>query len=201
MLNDPGAGTGAQQRENAEPTERIRPIPVAAAAVTLAMVLFGVAYLLSTESLGSAALGDRRTVADLAGTAAGAAQPADGKALYAAHCAACHQPDGKGLSGVFPPLDGAEWVNGDERLVSNILLHGVTGEIEVMGTTYKGAMPAFGHLGDAQLAAVASWVRSQWSNRSPPIDAAAFALEREASARTAPFEGGAGLKALAAGTR
>src|SRR5690606_30648055 len=94
MLNDPDARTGAQQRENAEPTERIRPIPLAAAAVTLAVVLFGVGYLLSSESLGNAALGDRRTVADLAGASAVPAQAADGKALYAAHCAACHQPNG-----------------------------------------------------------------------------------------------------------
>jgi len=199
MLNDPDARTGAQQRENAEPSERIRPIPLAAAAVTLAMVLFGVGYLLSSESLGSAELGDRRTVADLAG--APPAQAADGKALYAAHCAACHQATGKGLSGVFPPLDGSEWVNGDARVVSNILLHGVTGEIEVMGASYQGAMPAFGHLDDAQLAALASWIRSQWSNRAPAIDAAAIALERKAGARDGPFNGGAELKALAARTR
>jgi mono/diheme cytochrome c family protein len=201
VLNDPGARTDAQQRENVEPSERVRPIPLAAAAVTLAMVLFGVGYLLSSESLGSAELGDRRTVADLAGAPAASGQAADGRALYAAHCAACHQPNGKGLAGVFPPLDGSEWVNGDARLVSNILLHGVSGEIEVTGVAYRGAMPAFGHLGDAQLAAVASWVRSQWSNRSPPVDAAAFARERKASARSAPFDGGAEVKALAARSR
>src|SRR5690606_14515382 len=123
---------------------------------------FGVGYLLSSESLGSAALGDRRTVADLAGAPAGGAQATDGKALYAAHCAACHQPGGRGLPGVFPPLDGSEWVNGDPRVVSNILLHGVTGEIEVKGATYRGAMPSFGKLADAELAAIVSWVRGQW---------------------------------------
>lgn len=201
MLNDPDARTAAQQREHSEPSERVRPIPLAAAAVTLAMVVFGVVYLLTSESLGNAELGDRRTVADLAGAPATPGKAADGKALYAAHCAACHQPNGKGLSGVFPPLDGSEWVNGDVRLVSNILLHGVSGEIEVMGVAYRGAMPAFGHLDDAQLAAVASWVRSQWSNRSPPVEAAAFAREREASARSVPFEGGAEVGALVARNR
>lgn len=201
MLNDPDAPTGAQRRENLEPTEHIRPIPLAAAAVTLAMVLFGVGYLLSSESLGSAALGDRRTVADLAGAPAGGTQATDGKALYAAHCAACHQPGGTGLPGVFPPLDGSEWVNGDPRVVSNILLHGVTGEIEVKGATYRGAMPSFGKLADAELAAIASWVRGQWSNKAAPIDAATFERERKAASRTTPFAGGAELKALAAQSR
>ncbi len=201
MLNDPGAPTGAQQREQVEPTERIRPIPMAAAAVTLAMVLFGVGYLLTSEPLGDAELGDRRTVADLAAARPAPGAAADGRALYAAHCAACHQPGGKGLPGVFPPLDGSEWVNGDVRVVSNILLHGVTGAIQVAGATYRGAMPGFGKLGDAELAAVATWIRGQWSNRASPIDAATFERERKAGTRTTPFDGGAELKALAAQSR
>lgn len=201
MLNDPGASTGAQRRENAEPSEYIRPIPLAAVAVTLAMVLVGVVYLLLSESFGSPELGDRRTVADLAGAPGASAKGADGKALYAAHCAACHQPTGKGLPGVFPPLDGSEWVIGDERVVSNILLHGVTGEIEVAGAKYNGAMPAFDKLADAELAAIASWVRSQWSNKAPAIDAASFERERKAGARSTPFAGGAELKALASQSR
>jgi len=82
----------AQQRENADPEERIRPVPLVAAAITLAMVLFGVGYIFLSEPFGNAALGDRRTVADLSGPAPAAAGAAvDGKALFAAQCAACHQ--------------------------------------------------------------------------------------------------------------
>ena len=199
MLNEPGAKTGAQRRENAEPSEYIRPIPLAAVGVTLVMVLFGVGYLLFSESFGSAALGDRRTVADLAGAPAVAASGADGKALFAAPCAACHQARGAGVPGVFPPLDGSEWVNGSSRILSNILLHGVSGEIEVKGVTYKGSMPAFGQLADAELAAIATWVRGQWSNRSDAIEPAVFEAARKADARTTPFTGGAELRALAGG--
>ena len=97
---------------------------------------------------------------------------------------------------MFPPLDGSEWVAGDERVVVNILLHGVSGEISVMGASYKGAMPPFKQLGDAELAAVASYIRAEWSNKAGAIKPELFAAERKASTRSTPFNGGAELKAL-----
>ena len=109
-------------------------------------------------------------------------------------------PNGKGLPGVFPPLDGSEWVNGDLRVLVNIVLHGVSGEISVMGQTYKGAMPAFGQLGDAELAAVLSHVRSTWSNTSGPVAVEQVEKERKAKLRTAPFTSGDEVKALTAKT-
>lgn len=188
----------AQERENAEPEERIRPVPLAAAAITLAMVLFGVVYIFISEPFGNVGLGDRRTVADLSGPVPAAAGAAvDGKAVFAAQCAACHQATGKGLPGVFPPLDGSEWVQGDARTVANILLHGINGKISVAGADYNGAMPSFQQLSDAELAAVASHVRSTWSNKAPALSATLFEQERKASTRTTPFEGGAALQALA----
>ncbi|GGH61279.1 hypothetical protein GCM10010975_24790 [Comamonas phosphati] len=190
---------GAQQRENADPEERIRPVPLLAALITVGMVLFGVLYIFLSEPFGSPALGDRRTLADLSGPGPAAGGAVDGKALFAAQCAACHQATGKGLPGVFPPLDGSEWVQGDPRILANILLHGISGEIEVAGQKYQGAMPAFPQLGDAELAAVVSHVRSAWSNKADAVPASLFEAERKASTRTTPFEGGAALKALAGG--
>lgn len=129
------------------------------------------------------------------GAAGGAG--ADGKAIFAAQCAACHQATGKGLPGVFPPLDGADWVQGDPRLLTNILLHGITGEITVNGTKFSGAMPSFAQLSDGELAAVASFVRNNWSNKAEPIAPDFVAQERQAGAeRKTPFEGEATLKAL-----
>lgn len=199
MAIHPPSPHRAQQRENAEPEERTRPIPLVVAAVTLVMVAFGVVYILLSDSFGNSQLGDRRTVADLSGPVpAAAGAVADGKQLFAAHCVACHQATGKGLPGVFPPLDGSEWVLGDARTLANILLHGINGELEVAGTTYKGAMPAFQQLGDAELAALASHVRSSWSNKAAALKPELFEQERKASTRTTPFEGGAALKALTA---
>ena len=199
MSNESDPGHRAQQRENAEPEERIRPVPLVVAAVTLAMVLFGVIYILMSDPFGNAELGDRRTIADLSGPAPAAPGAAvDGKQVFTAHCVACHQATGKGLPGVFPPLDGSEWVHGDARTLANILLHGIEGEIDVEGVTYKGAMPAFPQLADAELAAVATYIRSSWSNKSEALAPELFEKERKASTRTTPFEGGAALKALAA---
>jgi mono/diheme cytochrome c family protein len=199
MTQDIDPSNKAQERENAEPEERIRPVPLLAIAITVAMVLFGVVYILTSEPFGTPELGDRRTVADLSGPVPAAAGAAvDGKAVFAAQCAACHQATGKGLPGVFPPLDGSEWVQGDARTVANILLHGITGKITVAGADYSGAMPSFQQLGDAELAAVASYIRSEWSNKAEPVPASLFAQERKASTRTTPFEGGEALKALTA---
>jgi mono/diheme cytochrome c family protein len=197
MLNHASAPSPAQAREQAEPSERSQPIPLIVAAITLAMVISGAAYILLSEPFGQPGFGDRRTLADLSGPVA-VAGAADGKQVFSANCVACHQASGKGLPGVFPPLDGSEWVAGDERVVANILLHGVTGDITVAGNSFKGSMPSFQQLGDAELAAVATYIRSNWGNKAAPIQASVFAAERKAAARKAPFNGGAELKALAA---
>ena len=103
-----------------------------------------------------------------------------------------------GVAGVFPPLAGAEWVLGDEKVLTSILLHGVNGELVVKGTTYNGAMPAFGTLPDEEIAAVLTHIRSEWGNQAPPITAATVAAQREATkAQSGPYAGGAALTALA----
>ena len=194
MSQDPV--TRAQQRENEDPEEAVRPMPVAALLVAAAMVVWAVVYILSTEPLTLSQFGDQRTRAELSGPVAAAGGAVDGKALYAAQCAACHQPTGAGLPGVFPPLDGSEWVQGEPRVLANILLHGITGEITVKGNKYQGAMPAFPQLSDAELAGIASFIRSNWSNKAEPLQAELFAKERADGSRTTPFEGEAALKAL-----
>ena len=192
------AESRAQRREHEDPEEAIRPMPLSARLIAVFMILWAVVYILYSEPLTNSRFGDQRTLAELSGPAPGAAAAGgavDGAAIFAAQCAACHQATGKGLPGVFPPLDGSEWVHGEPRILANILLHGVTGEIEVEGQTYQGAMPAFAQLSDAELAGVASYIRSAWSNQAEPLTAELFATERK-SERSTPFEGGAALKAL-----
>jgi mono/diheme cytochrome c family protein len=115
--------------------------------------------------------------------------------VFGARCAACHQVTGLGVPGVFPPLAGSEWVLGDEKVVIRILLHGIAGEIEVKGVSYNGAMPAFKSVGDEELAAVMSYIRSDWGNQAPRIVARSVAEGREATKdRTEPFKGGQDFK-------
>ena len=194
------APTPAQLRETADPTERSQPIPLLVAGITLAMVLAGASYILFSEPFGVPGLGDRRTLADLR-PAAGATGAVDGKQVFAANCVACHQAAGAGVPGVFPPLDGSEWVQGEPRVLANILLHGVEGELTVKGTTYKGSMPSFARLGDAELAAVASYVRASWGNHAAAVPADLIAAARKQNPRDKPFSGGAELATLAAGSR
>ncbi len=187
----------AQQRESVDPEERIRPMPLLPALIAIGMVAFGIIYIMASGPYSRPWMGDERTLADLQAKPAGGDGGAavDGAALFAANCAACHQATGQGLPGVFPPLDGSEWVHGSPKVLANILLHGIDGEITVKGTKYKGLMPAFAQLSDAEIAGVATHIRNTWSNKGEPVTADVVAQERK-SGRTTPFEDEAALKAL-----
>lgn len=107
--------------------------------------------------------------------------PIDGAALYATTCAACHQATGQGVPGAFPPLDGSAYVqsNNVDRLAS-IMLYGLKGPISVKGTQYNNIMmPQGGVLKDEELAAVATYIRSTWSNKSGPVEVSVFANMRK----------------------
>jgi cytochrome c oxidase subunit II len=108
--------------------------------------------------------------ADGASAAAGAAAPvaASGSDLYAANCAACHQPTGAGLPPAFPALAGSSLVVGDAAGLIEVLLKGRPGT----------AMAAFAHLPDADIAAIATHVRSSWGNSAAAVTPDAVAAAR-----------------------
>lgn len=193
-----------ERRENSDPYELETPVPVAILVLVAAMVAFGMIYILTASLDGPAELGDNRTPSALmakpAASEPAAREPAlaDGAAVYAARCAACHQANGQGLAGAFPPLAGSEWVTGDAMRLAKILLHGVQGPITVKGVTYNGAMPSFkDQLDDAAIAAVASYARSQWGNGAAPVAADAVAEARaQSTSRNTPWNGEAELAAM-----
>jgi mono/diheme cytochrome c family protein len=189
--------TPQQKREHADPDEGSRPLPWFLTMFLGAMAMWGAFYIYATPSGEESSYGDQRTVAALRPPvkAAGAAAAVDGKQLYGSKCAACHQATGLGVSGVFPPLAGSEWVVGDEKILTHILLHGVTGEMEVKGTVYKGVMPAWKTMSDDELAAVMSHIRSDWGNQAAPIKPDTVKAQREATkARNEPYKGGQELQ-------
>lgn len=109
-----------------------------------------------------------------------AAGPADprvaGKRFYTQVCVTCHQANGMGVPGVYPPLVGSEWVIGSEERVIRILLHGLTGPVTVNDATYNGVMAAFGlgsgyNWNDQRIADVLTYIRSEWGNTGTPITA------------------------------
>ncbi|MDQ8181831.1 cytochrome c [Pelagicoccus sp. SDUM812005] len=103
----------------------------------------------------------------------------DGGKLYAQQCVACHQASGQGLAGAFPPLAGSEWVTGAPEIPIKVLLSGLGGEIQVKGSTYNGAMPAFGAVfDDAEIAAVVTYIRGEWDNGASEVTAEQVAAIR-----------------------
>lgn len=86
---------------------------------------------------------------------------AGGKSVYG-QCAACHQPNGGGLPGQFPPLTNSEWVSGGTKRLGAILIHGVQGPMTVNGQTYNQLMPAWSALSDDQLGQVITYIRSEF---------------------------------------
>jgi cytochrome c oxidase subunit 2 len=76
-----------------------------------------------------------------------------GAKVYAANCQACHQANGQGVKGTFPPLDGSAVVMNTQQQMA-ILLNG------------KGAMPSWKGLSDVELAAVATYTKNAWGNKA-----------------------------------
>ena len=92
-----------------------------------------------------------------------------GKVVFEATCALCHQVDGKGKPGQFPPLAGSDWVNaaGVNRVI-RIPLYGLTGPLKVSGQDWNVSMTALGgSLSDADIAAALSYARNAWGNKAP----------------------------------
>jgi len=177
-------------REQNEPVEGYEPIHPALA-IVFGLLTFASGYYLAAYS------GDFR--GDVfnehrapAGASAVPEKPADplvlGKRLFNGKCVACHQPDGKGRPGQFPPLAGSEWLLGKPELPVRIVLFGLQGDVTVAGQPFNGNMPVFAdQLKDEQIAAVLSYVRQEWGNRADPISAELVARLRKGDQRKQPW--------------
>lgn len=95
-----------------------------------------------------------------------------GQALYGQYCASCHQANGQGLPGAFPPLGGhvqeiLAKKDGRAYLIQ-VVLFGLQGAIKVKGQTYNGAMPAWeAQLKDDQIAAILNFLATGFGNKPP----------------------------------
>ena len=132
------------------------------------------------------------TLASVLGLCAPLAQAADGMAmgapngaaLFAQHCAACHQADGSGTVGLAPALKGEHWLRlgADRNYLAQVVTHGLSGLIVVNGQRFVGSMPAFaGQLNDAQLAALASHVQDLQERPGPAYSAEEIGTARSSA--------------------
>lgn len=87
-----------------------------------------------------------------------------GKSLYASTCQACHQADGKGIPGSFPPLAASDYFAGDANKLVSAIKNGVSGKITVNGKQYDGIMPKQ-TLSDRQISAVATYILNNFGNK------------------------------------
>lgn len=120
-----------------------------------------------------------------AAAAPAAAAKVDGAKVFSEQCSACHQPNGKGVPGEFPPLAGNKDLFLSREFPAMVALFGMAGKITAEGKSINSAMPPFAHLSDAEVAAVIGHVRDAWGNDKlrpaglQPLDAAAVAAVRK----------------------
>lgn len=88
----------------------------------------------------------------------------DGEEAYAKNCQSCHQANGTGLAGAFPPLANNPHLADDKMHVVRTVLKGMSGPLEVNGNKYNAMMPPMQHLSDDEIAAIANHVLSSWGN-------------------------------------
>ena len=94
-----------------------------------------------------------------------------GEKTYLTYCGSCHQNNGKGASGRFPPLAGAPWVVGDKGLLISIVLNGMEGSITVNGEEYNNVMPQHSFLSDEEVAGVLTYIRQSFGNTASEVSA------------------------------
>ncbi len=108
---------------------------------------------------------------------------AEGRRVYTRVCQSCHQQDGEGVEGAFPPLYGSDWVVGPPERPTKIVLNGLRGEIVRDGVTYSAAMPGFSRqLSDEEVASVVTYIRNSFGNEAPEVTPEQVAEMREATA-------------------
>jgi len=106
--------------------------------------------------------------------------PGSGAEIYTRYCATCHQGDGNGIENAFPPIRETEWANGDKGRLIRLVLYGMQGPIEVKGQSYNNVMTPHAFLTDEQVAAVLTYVRTNFGNDSDAVLADEVARVRAA---------------------
>ena len=107
------------------------------------------------------------------------AAPADrGAVLYVQNCLPCHRERGEGVATVYPSLKGSAAVNGDPAELAQWVLSQKR-PASIPAGRYPTQMLLFGWMKDEDAAALLTYIRANFGNAAPPIDAATIAKARE----------------------
>ncbi len=108
-----------------------------------------------------------------------------GKIKFVHNCVPCHQAEGQGIPGAFPPLANSDFLNEDIERAIHVVANGLEGEIRVNGQVYNGTMPKLG-LRDEDVANVLTYVLNNWNNNGAevtPEQVAKVRQQKEARAK------------------
>ncbi|WP_427914707.1 copper-containing nitrite reductase [Ramlibacter sp. MMS24-I3-19] len=133
----------------------------------------------SGKELDAVYLGDRAGP-NLAAVAQATAAAASGKltleeqvkaghALFAGTCSVCHQSNGAGMPGVFPPLAKSDFIAGDIKRAIHVVLNGLNGKVTVNGQDYNSVMPPMNQLNDDEVANILTYVANSWGNKGGTV--------------------------------
>ena len=135
----------------------------------------------SGKEVDSVYLGDRAgpnlaavtsaTKAAASGTLTGEDQIKAGQQLFGGTCSVCHQANGEGLSGVFPPLAKSDYIAADPGRAISTVLRGLSGKVTVNGKEYNSVMPPMNQLNDDEVANILTYVLNSWGNAGGRISA------------------------------
>lgn len=153
-----------------------------------AISLHTVLLIMAIAALAGCKPADRREInerkAPPSHEAQGPSDLAKGKAVFLRACASCHQANGAGVKGVFPPLTDRAIIGGDPVRLIRIVLHGLQGPVEVEGVRYDGVMPAHGaSLKDHEIANLLTYMRRTWGGDAAVITREDVAAERAGTSR------------------
>ncbi len=112
----------------------------------------------------------------------------NGARLFEANCAACHQANGEGLNGAFPPLAASDYIAADPMKAVEAVLNGLSGPITVNGKDYNAVMPNLSYMSDADVADVVTFVVNSFGNTGGEISTAQVAAARGGDMITGPSD-------------
>jgi nitrite reductase (NO-forming) len=106
-----------------------------------------------------------------------------GGALFAGTCSVCHQANGEGLAGVFPPLAKSDFLGSDHAKAIGVVLNGLSGSVKVNGRDYNSVMPPMSQLTDDEIANILTYVHNSWGNSGAQVAQADVAKARAGTPR------------------
>jgi nitrite reductase (NO-forming) len=108
-----------------------------------------------------------------------------GEARYSGTCSVCHQGNGEGLEGVFPPLAKSDYLMAAKKRAIGVVVNGLSGKVDVNGKTYDSVMPPMSQMTDDEIANILTYVRNSWGNKGEAVTAAEVAEVRKNTPRPA----------------